>query len=400
VKKLGDPHFRQRELASETLRAAGPRALAALKEGVTSSDLEIRQRAQDLVSEIEGAQQMAPKRVTLREVNKPVKDVVASLAKASGYTIDVWSNNTNPISIQCVDKPFWEVIDEISGKAGLMLQQNYGDDRVRLNSQEHVSRFVDYSGPFRIAAQSIQQNKLIDLANNPNGKRSESLSLQFVVFSEPRMPILGLGEAKLTSAIDSDGNSLVPPSTGGSGEFRGRSTSRYGNGYRMISMQSSVQLRRQNERAKEATLIKGQVPATLLLQQEKVLLTPDLLSQKGKKLEAHNFSFLVEQAAVTNNGGLELKLTITDKSRDNSDMSWMNSLMQRIEVTDPKGNRLSPNGTNWHSSGQNFVQIGFNFGPSPTAAKPEKNAKYGLSFQSWKTTEHLVTFELKNIPLP
>lgn len=401
IKKLGDPHFRQRELATQTLRTAGSKALDSLKKSLSDPDPEIRNRVTELVSDIEASIQMEPKRVTLKEIDKPVKDIIATLGKTSGYPIDLWNNPGQNITIQCADKPFWEVIDEISEKAGLTLQQNYGDERVRLNQTGFPPRFVNYSGPFRITAQSIQQHKVVDLASSKEARRTETLSLQLVVFSEPRMPILGLGEAKLTSALDSDGNSLIPPNINPDGTnmpFRGRSVSRYGNGYRMLSMQSSVNLRRVNEKAKEATIIKGSLPATLLAQQERAVLSKDILSEKGKKLETSNMTFQVDQVGALPNGGLELKMTITDKSKDPSDMTWMNSLMQRIEVRDPKDNKLNPSGTNWHHSGQNFVQISFSF--QPTAAKVEKNAKYQLIFQNWKTLDHIVSFELRNIPLP
>ncbi len=400
VKKLGDSHFRQRELASQTLRKAGAPALACLRKSVNDPDPEIRQRVLELVSEIEASIQMEPKRVTLRETNKSAKDVLAALAKTSGYPIDLWNDPGGPISIACVDKPFWEVIDQISEKSGLTLQQNYGDDRVRLSQTGVAPRYVDYSGPFRISAQSIQQHKVVDLAAGREARRSETLSLQLVVFSEPRMPILGLGEAKLVSAFDSEGNSLIPPSPAATGEggFRGRSVSRYGNGYRMLSMQSSVALRRQNDRAKEAAIIKGTVLATLLAQQDRIVLSENIMAEKGKKLEASNMTFLVEQVGKPPNGGLELKLTISDKSKDPSDMTWMNSLMQRIEVKDKSGAKLVPNGTNWHQSGQNFVQISFTF--SPPNGKVEKDPKYELIFQNWKTVDQLVSFELRNIPLP
>ncbi len=404
VQKLGDPHFRQRELASQTLRSAGSLALPALKSLSSNADPEMLQRAKELTAEIEAQSLLEPKIVSLKVVNAPVKTVLDQLSKQSGYPIDIWNNPTQTVTLDCVKKPFWLILDQISDQAGLSLQQGYGDDRIRLNQTGNASRFVDYSGPFRIAAQSIQQNKTVDLTNaKPAANRTENLTLLYTVFSEPKMPILGLGEAKLLAAFDSEGNSLIPQvvanNNGNMQGFRGRSVSRYGNGYRMLSMQSSINLRRQNEKCLEASLIRVSVPANILIQQESINLSKDLLADKGKKFEGGGFSFQLDTAAMGPHGGLSIKMNIQDLSKDPTDMTWMNSLGQRIEVRDEKGTKLNLSGSNWGSSGPNFVQMGFDFQPS-TPAVAGKPQKFQFTFHHWKTMETLINFELKNLPLP
>ena len=404
VQKLGDPHFRQRELASQTLRNAGSLALPALKSVTSNADPELLQRAKELTAEIEAKSVLEPKIVSLKVANAPVKTVLDQLSKQTGYPIDIWNTPTQTITLDCVKKPFWMVLDQISEQAGLNLQQGYGDDRIRLNQTGNAPRFVDYSGPFRIAAQSIQQNKTVDLTNaKPAANRTENLSLLYTVFSEPKMPILGLGEARLLAAFDSEGNSLIPQAVanpnGNMQAFRGRSVSRYGNGYRMLSMQSSINLKRQNERCLEAAVIRVSVPANILIQQESLTLSKDLLADKGKKFEGGGFSFQLDNATMGTNGGLAIKMNIQDQSKDPTDMTWMNSLAQRIEVRDEKGTKLNLSGSHWGSSGPNFVQMGFDYQPS-TPAAAGKPQKFQFTFHHWKTMETQITFELKNLPLP
>ncbi len=404
VQKLGDPHFRQRELASQTLSNAGTLALPALKSLSGHADPEMLQRARELIAEIEAKSLLEPKIVTLKVAGAPVKTVLDQISKQTGYPIELWNPSTQTVTLDCLKKPFWLVLDQVSDQAGLNLQQGYGDDRIRLNQTGNGPRFVDYSGPFRIAAQSIQQNKTVDLTNTkPAANRTENLTLLYTVFSEPKMPILGLGEAKLLAAFDSEGNSLIPQVvTNPNGQlqgFRGRSVSRYGNGYRMLSMQSSINLRRQNERCLEATLIRVSVPANILIQQESLLLSKDLLGDKGKKFEGGGFTFQLDNATMGPNGGLSLKMNIQDQSKDPTDMTWMNSLGQRIEVRDEKGTKLNLSSSNWGSSGPNYVQMGFDFQPS-TPAAAGKPQKFQFTFHHWKTMETLINFELKNLPLP
>ena len=211
VKKLGDPHFRQREMATQVLRDAGTEALPAIKAAQNDPDPELRVRARELASEIETRQLLDPKTVTLKLSNAPAKEVLDKISKETGDQIDLWNPPNHTISVDCVRVPFWKVIDQVSEQAGLHLQQGYGDDRVRLNPNGSTPRYIDYSGPFRIAAQSLQQNKFVDLTNAKAANRTENLTLQYTVFSEPKMPILGLGEAKILAAFDGDGNSMIPP---------------------------------------------------------------------------------------------------------------------------------------------------------------------------------------------
>lgn len=403
VQKLGDPHFRQRELATQVLRGGGTEALPAIKAAQNDPDPELRGRARELASEIETKQLLEPKTVSVKLTNAPVKEVLDKISKQTGYQIDLWNPPNQTISIDCVRVPFWKVIDQVSEQAGLHLQQGYGDDRVRLNPNGSTPRYIDYSGPFRIAAQSLQQNKFVDLTNAKTANRTENLTLQYTVYSEPKMPILGLGEAKILAAFDADGNSLIPPvpinPNGNMGGFRGRSVSRYGNGYRMLSMQSALSLKRQNERCLEATLIRASVPANILVNQETISLSKDLLKDKGKKFEAGGFSIHMENVTIGPNGGLSIKMNIHDLSKDASDMTWMNSLSQRLEVRDEKGTKLNLSGSHWGSSGPSYVQMGFDFQPmNPAAAgKPQK---FEFFFHQWKTLETQINFEFKNLPLP
>ena len=101
----------------------------------------------------------------------------------------------------------------------------------------------------------------------------------------------------------------------------------------------------------------------------------------------------------------------------------MNSLYQRLELTDADGNKFQNQGSNWGTSGPNFATITFTFGPPvpqqqmakmnirglvlpglPAAAAPKPAKPAGpptkLVYTTWETMDHLVPFTFTDLPLP
>ena len=133
VEQLGDNDYRKRDEASQALQAAGARPLPALRKALTNPDAEVRRRVNDLLPAIETAVLLAPKRVTFKTVNKPVKAAFDELIRQTGYQIEYNVNDPNQTySFDFRDTPFWEAVEKISRATGLALQQGYGDDHVRL----------------------------------------------------------------------------------------------------------------------------------------------------------------------------------------------------------------------------------------------------------------------------
>ena len=79
------------------------------------------------------------------------------------------------------------------------------------------------------------------------------------------------------------------------------------------------------------------------------------------------------------------------------DYAWTNSLHQRVELTDAKGNKFLSHGFNWTNGTPTSVQGTFIFGDGGNAqiGKPHKLTYYG-----WVTTQHQIEFEFKDLPLP
>jgi hypothetical protein len=90
-------------------------------------------------------------------------------------------------------------------------------------------------------------------------------------------------------------------------------------------------------------------------------------------------------------------LTARRAGKDNQyDYTWTNSLHQRVELTDEKGQKFLSHGLNFNNSTPTSVQGTFTFGdPTGKLGKPAKLTYYG-----WVTAQHQVEFEFRDLPLP
>jgi hypothetical protein len=410
VEQLGDPDFRKRDLAAEMLKSEGLKAVPAMKAALKHPDPEVRRRLVDLIPTIETAALLAPKRVTLKAKDKTLNEIFAELSKQTGYRYEFQHNNPNgKFTVDLDNATFWEAVDQVGKQTGMVLQQGYGDDHVRFywagGGNGGGSPYTCTDGGFRFAATGFQMYRHVDLTQpGRGGNRSESLTLMFTIQSEPKLPLLGLGEPRLSAAFDNEKHSMLQPSNPNEGiEFEGRHgrfVSRYGNGNRMWFTQSQVYLVRASEKATKLAVVRGVVPVTLLAEQKPHVVAEKILEAKGKKATVGTTTLHVEEVtAVPNTNQISVRLTINEDTGGNpNDYSWQNSIYQRIEVQDAKGNKFQLYGTNWGNSGPNSLQMTLTYAPMNPNQKPEGDVK--LIFQEWKVIQHQLKFEFKDLPLP
>jgi hypothetical protein len=410
IEQLGDADYRKRDEAVRRLEAEGPVAVPALRKVLGHPDAEVRRRVREMIPAIETAAILTPRRLTLKVANKPLRAVFDEFTKQTGYKIEFWTNNPGQLySFDFAGLTFWEALDRVCQTAGLVLQQNYGDERILLQQQQEGSQtpLVRYAGAFRFVPVSLQETRTIQFGGAGQGfpvpPQGDSLSLVFNVFSEPRMPLLGLGEVKLDAAFDSEKNSMAPPAAGMEymdprfGIVR-RFSNRYGNGNRSFQMQAQLALTRPSLKASGIKVVRGSIPVTLLVEQKPVVVTDKVLSAKGKKATIGTTTFLIEDVSEMPGKQYQLKLSVTEENHDNpNDYTWMNTLYQRIELIDEAGNKFQVYGTSWGNSGANNVQMTLTYG-QVGAVKMKPPAKF--VFHSWTTLQHQVHFEFKDLPLP
>jgi len=407
VVKLGADDPSTREVALRQLEAAGVRALPGLRKAINHPDAEVRRVLVDLVPALEMQALLAPKRVTLKMEGKSIQDALNEIAAQTGYKIQAFGGNIqNPgQTFRLIDVPFWEAIDHVAKAGGLTIQQGYGDDTVRLQAQDIRHPHASHDGSFRVIAQSMNQSRTIDLQSRPGqtepATRTTSMVLNLTVFSEPKLPIIGYGEVKLTHAMDSERNSMVPPSVSveefvpGFG-FRGR-VGATGNRYsqKMFHAAVNAQLVRPSEKAGSIKILKGYIPLTLLTEQKSVEITKELDKANNLKKTIDSHTFTVQEVKENPAGQWQVKMIITNDSADN-DYSWGNSFYQRLEVYGPAGEKLQNYGSSWGNNGPNLVNLTMTYrDPAGKNVKPTR-----LAFQSWTTASAIAPFEFRDVPLP
>jgi hypothetical protein len=408
IQQLGNPDYRKRDAAARRLEAAGLVAVPGLRKVLGHSDAEVRRRARDLIPAIETARFLTPRRVNLKVANKTLREVFDAFTRQTGYKIEFWAGNpAQTYSFDFKDLTFWEALDRVCNAAGLVIQWNYGDDKILLQQQPGQPLFVRYEGGFRFVATGLHQNRFLNFTALDKGAAlppaQETLSLAFTLYAEPRMPLLGIGEVKLDAAYDTEKNSMLPPAVN-PGDFdprfgmMGRYQSRYGNGNRTFFMQSQFNLVRPSLKATGIKVIRGSLPVTLLVEQKPVVLADKILSAKGKKVAVGPTSFVFEDVSEAPGKQYQVRLSVTEDNRENpNDYTWMNTLYQRIELLDEKDNKFQICSSGWGNNGPNHVQLHLVFGPMG-AVKMAAPAKF--VFQQWTTLQHDVSFEFKDLPLP
>jgi hypothetical protein len=409
IEQLGDVDYRKREEAYLKLKAEGTKVLPALREAINHPDPEVRRRVGDLVPVLETAALLTPRRVTLKVKSKPIREIFDSIEKQTGYKIESWgAGNRNTYTLDINDLPFWQALDEVCRATGMVLQQGYGDDHIRLHPQEGHVPFVRYDGPFRLVPTGFQHYRNLDFGLIGKGgaaaSRNESLTLVFSVFAEPRLPLLGMGEVRLDAAYDTEKNSMLVPTGGGEegfdprmgGMWRGRWISRYGMGNRMMSMQTQVNLARPSEKATGVKVIRGRVPVTLLAEQKPMVIADNILKAKGTRKKIDATSFHIEDVAQMPGKQVSLKMTVSEATENPNDYTWMNALYQRIELQDDKGTKFMIVQNGWGNNTPGSVELQAVFAPPGGKAGPPTK----LIYYRWTTIQHEIAFEFKDLPLP
>jgi hypothetical protein len=303
-------------------------------------------------------------------------------------------------SYDFINEPFWDVIERLCRDGSLAVQSSWGDETIRLarvnGHSPHTGRF----GPFRYVANSLQLYRNVDLSSSNTRNRTETLTFNFTLYSEPRLPFMNMGEVRLESAYDDLKNSMVPnrepavPSELLMGLRRG-GMRYYGGNYKQMSIQGSVQLERRSEKASMLKVLKGVVPMTVLVEQKPIVLTDKVLSAKGTKKEIGDLTFEIKEVKKLQGNQVSVQFTITNKRTN--DYSWQNNLYNRLELFDDKGNKYQNWGSSWGGGpGNNVVNMTLSY--NNNAQKPGEPTKF--TFLHWETRMYDVEFEFRDVQLP
>lgn len=404
IEQLADSDFQVRDKAARAIEALGVEALPALKKAREHADPEVRRRIEQWIPALERALVLSPKAVTIKLTNRPIREAYEALAKQTGYKIELGQDAEREKQVFSFDlnkTPFWEALDKLCEAAGVVLQQGYGNENIHLQFQDRYTPFVHRSGPFRLVAQgfdygrSVQFGSLPKTPNSLEQPQSEYLRFNFNIAVEPKLPLLGIGEAKLTEALDDQKQSMAPMRNGNVENVMVRRGSYWYGGYRSNNLSTQVALAMPAKSARFLKVIKGTVPLTLLAEQKTFVVSKEILKAKGQKLTAGSTIIEILEVTPKQNKQCEIKMSVRQENKDGGvDYNWINSLYNRIELQDDKGNKFAIYGSSTSTNG-NHAQLTYNYAPSGNAGAPTQ-----LVYHDWVTLQHELQFEFKDLPLP
>jgi hypothetical protein len=435
--QLGSRRYAERESASAALERLGRPALPALRAVRDSRDLEIRNRAHNLIQKIEGMLLTQSSSVTLNFEDSPLVEVMQSLSQQTGFKVALSPENVPKWKYQRVTLreaqpvPFWKAIDQLCDAA--QLQYNLSMHGVAgsrepmfcLNdgSMRTITPNSDY-GPFRVSLLSLDYERHVSYSpggvgpgfrpnvGNPAGRRplavsppqanpvtSEQFTAHLLVAAEPRLSLSQVGALRVLEAVDNRGNSLV--ASGNSG----LAFSRYSNFLGVMNgsvVQLQAALHRHALAGDTIKKLRGVIPLSVSSRRPEPLVVP-LDQGTGKRFENTDVELTIHEIrTMPNSRQTILELSVRPKDRGAIaesgesdafvDVYRPDSQRLQLEISDSRG-QIVPSFPSGVDSETSHLTLSIN---SLTASAPLKELRY---YTLTRTTVS-VPFEFKDIPMP
>lgn len=399
VAGLASSDFEVREKANGDILLWGEKVAPQLKRAYPAvTDAEARRRLAVILQRLEFDRLSTARKVTLIAERITAPNALRQIAHNAGYRFraDGLGDEIEKKKVyyfDLKDKPFWEVADAICNASGLGLQVDE-DGTIRAFNQDTYSPNVSYSGPFRIVANQIHASRYLQLSGlskqalptaNP-----ESLSLNLTVFAEPKTTIVGTRGPTILKIVDESGKTVPQPPIDQNIAYYG------GSGYKGFAQNLHLAFSRPAKDATKLKEIRAKAQLIVLTDTKPDATVNDLLKSKGKKFRGRSADIEITDVAEANSIAT-VSATISNPNGNPNDYQWVNSLWQRFEVTDAKGEKFSVNitSTSYNSPQQVTVQF---------QATPPDGTKCGppstFTLVEWVTRTVDVEFAFKDVPLP
>lgn len=408
IVQLGADDYRLREAASEALGKLGVKALEPIRSALKTTDNpEIARRLEALLERLEAVRLRDAIKITLKVENRPVREVILAVAEMAGCRVRFQESPEKMlVSFNWVETPLLQVLDRICEASGyIVLPSDEEFNRLVVSKVDTSVPLSCYSGPFRISPYLVNMSRQLQIGGLPRSSLGrqvqESTSINLMIASEPKLPLVAIGNSILIKAVDDRGQSLIEgPQEGAAAQqvvFADNDVLMPS--YRTYSMNFAMGLARTHREARFIKQLKGRVLTSVLLEAPQILAIDNLAEAKGKKFDCRNY--VVEIGAVNSTAfPTTVELTVRRKNGSEEDMSWQQTLYGRLQFYDADGSRLQFAGTqeanNTPNSTRALVQLQRAGGrPNLRPAKPAR-----LVFVEWITKQRVVDFDLADIPLP
>jgi hypothetical protein len=414
IEQLGDRRYRVREQAQRQIAEMddGVALPVLIRARLAAKDSEVVRRLDALIPAMERNALLKAKIVSLHVNKRTLQEITAELTRQTGYGIDLDNVNSETFTLNFDNLPFWEALDRVCKAARVSVYTyNYyggGNDRIRLNSYgAQASPFVSYAQAFRLVANNFHLQRYVNFAGPadaqpPQHSRSETLTLNLTVQSEPKIPITQVLAPEISEAFDENKRPMAIKAAPVTTHYydNGMGYSRYGGGYRSFSMATAVNLLRPTRDSKFAKLIKGEIPV-VLSQEVPEFVIEQPLTVKKKKFKRSITDLEIEdvtEGAWGNGKSYTVKLSVQEQTDMRyNDYNWLNTLPQHFELLDAKGNKYMCQNIGLNSMGPRLAKGQIQFYPNgPVALGPPVK----LVYNKWIPVNHRIKFELHNLPMP
>jgi hypothetical protein len=218
VEKLESPKAEARDAAQKALIELGPKILPYLPEKVGGAERQERlAKVREAIEQAQSQMQFGAAKVTIKGQGIRLSEALHQLQAQSRNLVtdrreQEGQDVTNPsLDLDIVDKPFFQALDEIAEKAGLMLELYTDDGSIGLKAgamdQPALAApkpWIVYSGPFRVQLKQI-------FAAHDFQTGTGSANAQFDVAWEPRIrPMLLALKADELKIVDDRGQTVQP----------------------------------------------------------------------------------------------------------------------------------------------------------------------------------------------
>lgn len=446
VRQLGSPRYAEREAAGSTLRALGREALDVLRPARESRDPEVRNRASDLVAEIEAGLLVEPTLVRLRYRQQTIAEIVRDLESQSETSINFlpetapeWT--TRRLTLERPEPvPLWTALDELCRAGGLFLSPV---GPIMMGPPATVPRAPavaaltpiaaplppdEVSGPFRVSVHNIEYHKgrlfqpagplgTVPAPVAPNGGgrpgqpaglptagvTTESFQITLQLQAEPRISVAQEGPARLLEAVDDLGQSLVPaqaaqavPNAGGFQNLSGGGST---------PLQVPLPLSMPRRPGTTIKRLKGKIPVAVIARKPGPLVIP--LTEKDKLFENGSIAIKIHGVKQEQAQGFTL-IDLTVKSKVEAEPNRVGfgpefmifrhnpgNPQSQVELVDDQNRPLQQWFAIQPQPGNDGMRMTVRVMPSPNVGPPAAIRHYELS-----RTSTDVDFELRDIPMP
>jgi hypothetical protein len=330
VARLGSSSYAIREKAYKEIEALGPTAIDALRGAKRSTDAEANRRIDALIHRCEEQiltkQILAPKEIHVKLNEIPVQQAIAEVAKLSGYAIlfqgDALPFASKKITLDTGKTTFWQALDQLCEKAGLMEQVDLRAIRQDAPDATPIGkrRMIYYPppptptiGPIVLVARGNEKS-IVSYAgavktelriSKVNGKAKE-LDLLFVVSAEPRyVSNTVVGRPMLQKILDGASQKLGEVAeTGAASAWQGTEDQPY-------RRFTGIRVKAGEQAAKQLKEVAGKLTFQVELKNETLARIDKVLESAGKSADgANGGSLKVLSLKKHDNGNIEMQLAL------------------------------------------------------------------------------------------